>query len=447
MNRKENEFVEYKKSLSQLKEGIISLSSMLNKHNKGEVYFGIDDDGNAVKFNIGKKTLSDISNELGAKLKSLPVKVDIDECQMDGQNVIKVYVEGNDTPYSAYGRYYIRLDDGDIPMTSNQLKAFFENKKENYSKWEQTQTNSSLDTIDEELVIETIRSANEKGRLDYVYKNLSDALTKLDLIDESGNLKTAGVYLFGKNKPLTIKEATYPTDSRDEFGEIKEFKGNIFECIKEAIFYISNHITYKSNINGIYREDIPEIPLKAIREIVVNSFAHVKYDIQEDFNQFVIYKSSVKIYNPGSIYKNIDPISFASSKVGSKLRNILIASVLYKCGFVDAFGTGFDRTFTLCAQNNVEYEYKNDDFGFTFIFKRKNNFLNDKINDKINSVDEAIIKAINRNKYITIPELSNEIKKAEPTIYRHIKSLTEKGRIKRVGSRKQGYWQLFDRIM
>ena len=35
---KENEFVEYKKSLSQLKEGIISLSSMLNKHKKAELY-------------------------------------------------------------------------------------------------------------------------------------------------------------------------------------------------------------------------------------------------------------------------------------------------------------------------------------------------------------------------------------------------------------------------
>lgn len=33
--KQENEQLEYKKSLSQLKEGIISLSAMLNKHNKG----------------------------------------------------------------------------------------------------------------------------------------------------------------------------------------------------------------------------------------------------------------------------------------------------------------------------------------------------------------------------------------------------------------------------
>ena len=38
--KKEDEYVEFKKSLSQLKEGIISLSSMLNKHNKAVLYFG-----------------------------------------------------------------------------------------------------------------------------------------------------------------------------------------------------------------------------------------------------------------------------------------------------------------------------------------------------------------------------------------------------------------------
>lgn len=41
---KESEEIELKKSLSQLKEGIISLSAMLNKNNHGDVYFGINDD-------------------------------------------------------------------------------------------------------------------------------------------------------------------------------------------------------------------------------------------------------------------------------------------------------------------------------------------------------------------------------------------------------------------
>ncbi len=46
--RRETEVTEFKKSLSQLKEGVISLSSMLNKSGKGTVIFGINDEGATV---------------------------------------------------------------------------------------------------------------------------------------------------------------------------------------------------------------------------------------------------------------------------------------------------------------------------------------------------------------------------------------------------------------
>ncbi|MBQ2472102.1 MAG: winged helix-turn-helix domain-containing protein [Acholeplasmatales bacterium] len=70
------------------------------------------------------------------------------------------------------------------------------------------------------------------------------------------------------------------------------------------------------------------------------------------------------------------------------------------------------------------------------------NIENDKINDKINIVDKSIINEIFKNKYITIPELAIKINKSEPTIHRHIDVLVSKGYIKRVGSRKTGYWEI-----
>ena len=438
----ESETLELKKSLSQLREGVISLSSMLNKKKEGTVIFGINDDSRLVGITIGNKTKADITHEIQNNLKPLPSVIKIDEIVEDSKNIIKVYVKGEDTPYSAYGRYYIRINDSDIVMDSNQLQRFFEEKEDNYLKWEQTETQYGIDDINEDLLIDCIRTANEKGRLEYVYRNPKEALSKLGLLTSNDKLNNAGLFLFGNNKPLTIKEANYPTDNRSEFGEIKEFKGNIIECIKEAISYIQNHISFKSNIVGIQREEIPEIPVRAIREIVVNSFAHCSYARVGDYNQYVIYKSSVRIYNPGSIIKGIDPINFASGKVGSKIRNLLIASTLFKYGYIDAFGTGFDRTFTLCSQNDVEYKYSEDEFGFTFVFERKKEFLNDRINDRINDIDEQIKKLIVENKYITIPELSVLIKKSESTIHRRLNNLLKSKVIRRVGSRKTGYWEV-----
>ena len=53
----------------------------------------------------------------------------------------------------------------------------------------------------------------------------------------------------------------------------------------------------------------------------------------------------------------------------------------------------------------------------------------------------AIINEMFKNKYITIPELAIKVNKSEPTIHRHIDVLVSKGYIKRVGSRKIGYWE------
>lgn len=445
---KENETIELRKSLTLLKEGIISLSAMLNKSNKGDVYFGIDDDGKVLGVSVKNKTLADITHEIQNNLKPLPNKLNIQDIDMNGRKIILVHVEGDDTPYSAYGRFYIRVNDADISMEPLMLQHFFEQKEDNYSKWENQETKFNSDDVDEDLLIDFVRTANEKGRLNYIYRNSEETLQKLGLLTTNGKLNNAGLYLFGKTKPLTIKEANYPTDSRTEFGEIKEFKGNIFECIREAISYIQNHISYKSLIVGVQREEIPEIPVRAIREIVINSFAHASYAKSGDFNQYTIFKSSIRIYNPGPILQNINPTRFASGKVGSKIRNILIASVLFKYGLIDSFGTGFDRTFTLCAQNGTEYRYINDEFGFTFIFERNVNFLNGKIidkrNDNTNSFDKKVISTLKDNKYLTIPELATILKKSQATIYRSLDKLMKLNIVKRVGARKTGYWDILN---
>lgn len=42
---RESETVELKKSLSELKEGLVSIAAILNKHGFGEIWFGISPDG------------------------------------------------------------------------------------------------------------------------------------------------------------------------------------------------------------------------------------------------------------------------------------------------------------------------------------------------------------------------------------------------------------------
>ncbi len=80
-----------------------------------------------------------------------------------------------------------------------------------------------------------------------------------------------------------------------------------------------------------------------------------------------------------------------------------------------------------------------------FLNDKINDRINDKINDKINdntaSLDEKILRLIDENKYITAAEIAEITGKSATTVYRHITALTGVGKIKRVGSRKSGYWK------
>ncbi len=441
MEKRETETLEFKKSTSELKEGVISLGSMLNKHNYGLLYFGIKNDGKVVGQMIGTSTTSDISKAIKDNLKPR-ITPSIEIVQEEGIDVIRVEVRGEDTPYSSYGRYYIRSDDEDLLMTNTQLEAYFLNKNYDYSKWEKESTDYTIDDVDEDLLIRYVNEGNESGRINFLFRDTKTTLTKLELLN-GDHLNNAGYYLFSDKKPLLLKLAMYPTDERISFSDMKQFKGNIFECIDEAIKYVTNNIRWRAEIKGMTRVEIPEVPVEAFREIIVNSFAHMKINPASS-NEIYITPTKIHIYNPGPLVPGTDPKMFASGEQGSMIRNPLIATVLYYNKTIDAFGTGFERVFRICK--DIDYRYNSNQFGFTFEFIRPtddmiNETINDMIYDKLTNDERVILELLRKNgRRYTKQAMGDVIGKSLSTVNRVIRSLTEKGLIERVGSNKTGYW-------
>lgn len=164
MENRENEQLEYKKTTTELKEGVISLSSMLNKHGHGVLYFGVKNDGSIFGQIIGKDTTSNVSKEIKNYLRPV-VTPTITLLEMDNKTIIKVEAYGEDKPYAAYGRYYLRSDDEDLQMTNSQLEDFFINKNIDYSKWGNEITEYGEEVVDEELLIAYINKGNEIVKL------------------------------------------------------------------------------------------------------------------------------------------------------------------------------------------------------------------------------------------------------------------------------------------
>lgn len=112
LNFREDEVTEFKKSTSEIKEAIISIVSILNKHQGGRLYFGIRDDGTVVGQDVSSKTLRDISETINNKIEP-KIYPSVNKIKLEDKDCIIIEFSGNDLPYLADGRAYTRISDQD----------------------------------------------------------------------------------------------------------------------------------------------------------------------------------------------------------------------------------------------------------------------------------------------------------------------------------------------
>lgn len=58
----ESETVEFKKSTGEHKEALQAISAMLNKHGRGELYFGVKDNGDVIGQDVSDATLRQVTS-------------------------------------------------------------------------------------------------------------------------------------------------------------------------------------------------------------------------------------------------------------------------------------------------------------------------------------------------------------------------------------------------
>ena len=124
----ESEVLEFKKSTSELNEGIISIVAMLNKSGKGTLYFGVKNNGDAVGQPYSENTLRDISRKIDDVTDYYePKQGDFVEIEEECDYI------ANDIMYKVLGTKDRKLD---LPLNVSIIKDYCfssEIKKEQFS--------------------------------------------------------------------------------------------------------------------------------------------------------------------------------------------------------------------------------------------------------------------------------------------------------------------------
>ncbi len=365
----ETETLEFKKSTGELKEAVQSICAILNKHQHGELYFGVKNDGTPIGQSVTEESLREVSQKIKNFLEP-KIYPEISKVVIEGRDCIHIKFEGNQVPYFAYGIAKIRVADEDLAMSPEQITELLLNSGREGNRWENLKSNKTVDDVDVELLMKYTRQAHETGRIAINFTDKISVLNQLELT-EGKCLVNAGKVLFSDDIIQDIQMAIFASGERLTFNDIQRHHGPILKLVDIAENYIKSNIHWRVVFTGgLQRTEIPEIPVDAIREALLNSFCHKDYASGQS-NEVSIYKDRVEIYNPGTFPEGYEPQDFIERAERPIRRNPKIARILYYSKDIESFGTGLRRIAESCDMAGVPYEFKKMKSGFVVCFYRE----------------------------------------------------------------------------
>lgn len=447
----ETETVELKKSLAELKQGLISLAAMLNKHGQAELWFGIAPNGKAVGLEINEKTLRDVSQAITAHIEPA-IYPHITQQRIDGKHCLHIKAEGWQQPYLAYGRAYMRVADEDKKLSASELKNLILQNNQDALRWENEPSGLTLEQLNPEKISRFLALA------DLPPDSAASALEKLDLLRQGVPLNAAK--LFFSDAPIQLRCAVFATHTSSTIIDRHDFDGDILELIEEAEKYALKNIHIGMRLEGLRRVDVPEIPLKAIREALVNAFCHRDWR-DPDFVQVAVFRDRLEIRSPGKLYGGLTFDEIRQGNI-SRRRNPKIAELLRRIHLVEAWGRGVP----LILENAPSTSF--DEIGGLFITRFNRPSALDASQDAPairpetslkttqelpqatqettqevpRTTQEILLQHLRSQPGITTVELARVTGLSPDGVKYHLNQLKRTGKLRRHGPTKGGYWEV-----
>ena len=299
------------------------------------------------------------------------------------------------------------------------------------------------------------------------------------IVEQDGRYYPTNGYLLldGKQDKFpdaTIQCAVFKGTVRDIFITRKEFKGSIYQQVEDAYSFVLQHINLGSRIEGLYREDIYELPIKSVREMIANAVCHRSY-LAPGKIQVALFDDRLEVTSPGMLDNEI---TIEKMKTGlSKIRNKGIAAAFSYMNVIEAWGSGIPRMFREAEEFGLpEPELINMGSDFRVNFFRcklgvdQNGVINPVVKETTQATrttqatqatqaaqaaqvpiqaflvtfsdsDKAVLDLIYDRPYITQKEIALELGWKVDRVKYYLNKMKKQQIIKRVGSSQKGHWE------
>jgi ATP-dependent DNA helicase RecG len=121
----------------------------------------------------------------------------------------------------------------------------------------------------------------------------------------------------------------------------KIISGTPIELIDQAQDFLTTHMRVGAESIGFKRVDLPEYPIEALREAIVNAITHRDYSRIGEAIRIFFYADRIEVHSPGLLPPGVALEDLVVMRAPSRPRNPILAQFLRDIpGYVECIGAG-----------------------------------------------------------------------------------------------------------
>ena len=300
-----------------------TISAFSNQNGGGVFVFGLDEKDNFKK--VGVYDAQDLQKKVMEYCEQMTpvVRPVFTVCSEDHLVFVSAEippVDITDRPCfkTAKGRLhgsYIRVGDADKPMTEYEVYSY-EAFRKKYRDDIRPVERASIKSLDQKQVMEYLdRKKRERPNL---AATTEDQLYELTGITRDGEITMTALLLFGLYPQayypqLSINATCVPSNEMgivdgmgNRFTDTRHIEGTLSDMLDEALVFVRKNMRVATKIDTATgkRIDIPQYPMDAVREAILNALVHRDYSFHTEGMpiQLIMYTDRMEIINPGGLY-------------------------------------------------------------------------------------------------------------------------------------------------
>jgi len=291
-------------------------------------------------------------------------------------------------------------------------------------------------------------------------------LRSLRVADETG-VKNAGILFFAKDVYDNLHQAqmtllAFKGKERLHIYDRRDVRDDLLSQFSEAVDFLKKHLNVRSEIKGVNREDIYEIPLEVLREAIVNALMHRDYSIAGTQVSVEVYDDRVEVVNPGGLLNGMTIKDLGALSIR---RNELIADLFFRLHKVERIGMGIQKMKETMAVSGLPEPTFSSDAFFRATFQRSHEFalkegketakrrfgesseklvdrLVEKLVEGLTENQVKILKLIARNPQVSKRAMAESLGISTTAIDKNLAKLKQKGILRRIGPPTGGLWEV-----